>query len=310
MSEPEVSPSFHYRAAGLPMASEIELRSLFPAPFTDADDPVEVLLQSRPLHAASANRRDARWDFFDGNFWLDVAGVAEFLALGGKRLLIRPHDGASLDAIGLVVAGTATAALVHQRGDCVFHASAVAVGPGAALFMAPSGTGKSTLAMLLSHHGHALLADDLCRIAGSEEGVPRVYPDGRKSKLWPDAIARHDLRAQDEILADTGKFYVTAPTRVDEPRPVVAIYFLTRCDDPAAQPICELSAATGMGLLLQSAFRPRQVERFGLSRAYFDVTHRLATQTRLYRLTLAPGSAATRTLLSRLAEQWRGFGLL
>lgn len=67
--------------------------------------------------------------------------------------------------------------LIHgrhlQQWMGVFHASAVASEQGALIFVADSGSGKSTTAALMMAHGYRLLADDFLPLATDS---PEVYP--------------------------------------------------------------------------------------------------------------------------------------
>lgn len=57
------------------------------------------------------------------------------------------------------------------QGLEVFHASAVAIGDCAVLFMGPSGSGKTTLALGLMMAGAGFLADDVVALSGGAQAV-------------------------------------------------------------------------------------------------------------------------------------------
>ena len=60
----------------------------------------------------------------------------------------------------------------------VLHASAVAKNSSAIVFLAPSGGGKSTIAMNLSKLGYGMIADDSTIISRGTDGIVRCLPCG------------------------------------------------------------------------------------------------------------------------------------
>ena len=79
---------------------------------------------------------------------------------------------AALDLIGVVLPYA-----LHLSGAWCIHASAVLTATGAIAFVAPRGTGKSTLAMACMRAGCALVADDVV-VLRSAGGTVTVTPSG------------------------------------------------------------------------------------------------------------------------------------
>lgn len=306
------APATHlYRVSGLALASEIELPSLFPCAFPPDQTDIELRVSPTPLRPPGPDRVGTNWAVADDRFWLDVPGVGEFLAVAGRRLLIHPAAGASGSnrAISLVVAGTALAALLHQRNQCAFHASAVEVAGRAVLFMAPSGHGKSTMAARLTSRGFPLLADDLCRMDSSDPDAVRVHPDGRRIKLWRDAVDRLQLPSDGAVLPSVDKFYVPAGRRAEAAAPVGAVYLLRRASGTAEAQISPARPSTALGALLGNAFRPRQLARLGVGDIYLQTARALAEAGMAYDLVNPFDPEPSEATIHRLIEHWAAIGL-
>jgi hypothetical protein len=84
-------------------------------------------------------------------------------------------EGSGFDPLGEHrLATTVIPLLLAERGDLALHGAVVAAHGRGVLFCGPSGRGKSTLALLASQLGHAVL---------SEDGA--VIEPGKEGKVWP-----------------------------------------------------------------------------------------------------------------------------
>lgn len=133
------------------------------------------------------------------------------------------------------VLGRCLALLHHQRGALALHASALQFGDGAIALMAPSGTGKSSLAFALVRQGARLLTDDTLPIElGAESVVAR--PGVQSIRLREDAA--HVVGGPDRFTPEVwGKReYRDLPSTAlaDAPVALRAVYVLVPADP--AQP--------------------------------------------------------------------------
>jgi hypothetical protein len=114
-------------------------------------------------------------------------GVGRFLVRGGQEVIVDPSPDADERAVRLCLLGPILALILHQRGRLILHASAVAVGDKAIVFLGGQGWGKSTLAAALHVRGHKMLADDVTAIQ-MDSDCPKVLPGFPQFKLWPNAV--------------------------------------------------------------------------------------------------------------------------
>ena len=78
------------------------------------------------------------------------------------------------------------AAWLELQGIPCIHANAITLDNDAALIIAPSRTGKSTLTTHLTNHQFKLMTDDMAAIHPATDGTFTIYPSWPKVRLWPD----------------------------------------------------------------------------------------------------------------------------
>ncbi|MFT6989702.1 MAG: hypothetical protein ACJASL_001675 [Paraglaciecola sp.] len=78
------------------------------------------------------------------------------------------------------------AAWLELQGVPCIHANAITLDDNAALIIAPSRTGKSTLTTHLTGHQFKLMTDDMAAVHATGEGTFTIYPSWPKVRLWPD----------------------------------------------------------------------------------------------------------------------------
>lgn len=114
-------------------------------------------------------------------------GAGAFLVRDGCEIIVDPVPRADERVLRLSLLGPAMALILHQRGQFVLHASAIAIAGGALAFLGGNGSGKSTMAAALHTKGHDLLADDVTAMH-LDSGCPTVSPSFPQLKLWPDSV--------------------------------------------------------------------------------------------------------------------------
>ena len=111
-----------------------------------------------------------------------------FLVRQGQEIIIDPAKDADEMLVRTFLLGAAFGLLLHQQGQMVLHASAIALDEGAVLFIGDRGAGKSTTAALFQSHGYSLIADDVTVLDMSQPESVMVVPSFPQIKLWPESI--------------------------------------------------------------------------------------------------------------------------
>ncbi len=156
--------------------------------------------------------------------------VGTFLMENGRRMTVFPVPNVEERLLRLPILGAALAVLLYQRGKFVLHASAVAVGGEAVVFVGNKGHGKSTMAAMLCSRGHQLLADDTVVIDLNEGDRHLVLPGFPQFKLYPDSViatSDDDPEKLEEVASNLMKRSQRAENFCAETLPLRAIYVLS-----------------------------------------------------------------------------------
>lgn len=289
------------------IASCVELPGAAPA--DPAPDSPDVVLRFGPVpeHIPHATVRGPNWEVAPGEILLQVPGLARFLIKGGREVRLDPVPGRGPEDFAIFIMGSVVGALLHQRGLLVLHAGAAAVDGEAVLFCGPSASGKSVLVAALAAAGYPLVSDDLCLI-GDEGGRPTVIPDGRRLKLWGDAIGELSLAKSKRAAVRAGieKYWVDPPMRALESRlPLRAIYFLRPAWLPGTTAIKPLHVLDAMALLRANAYRRRLIRALGQEQCWLERCASIARLIAAWEFTSRLEYRALPESLSVLQQHWR-----
>ena len=150
----------------------------------------------------------------------------------GQGITVARGDGADAIAENLWLNGSVYAAMAAINGFLPFHASAVAWDGRAVAFTGPGGAGKSTLIAALGARGFPMFCDDTLVLDIGGEGAPMAMPGHKRLKLTPAALALTGAARQEEVGAQTGKFYAEPPGGDWQvPLPLGALIFLEEGPD-------------------------------------------------------------------------------
>lgn len=167
---------------------EIHLRSL-PQPHETLRDARETLVYQSRWQDEAGKPELQMWRLADsGLLRIDCSDGTQFWMDGDARHLWAVwRQGLTLEDAAAYLLGPILGILLRFRGVTCLHASAVAFGDFAAVFVGPPGSGKSTTAAAFAQRGHGVLSDDI--VALVERGnffcaVPS-YPH---ISLWPESV--------------------------------------------------------------------------------------------------------------------------
>ena len=181
--------------------------------------------------------------------WANVGTVV--LGAGGADMTVYPDPGSSGHRVSHLVLDHALPRLLWQRGRTVFHATSVAIEGKGVGFVAPAGTGKSTLAASFALAGHPLLSDDclvLDRVASGFEIVPSYCGN----RLLPDSA--RELAVDEALLAKRSgpKLAVRFDHHAAPRYPLAALVAIDRTEGPVL--LDAVAPADSFWLLGQRAF--------------------------------------------------------
>ncbi len=117
-----------------------------------------------------------------------------------QRITHRATHAVDRAAVALDLIGVLLPFALHQRGAWCVHASAIETRDGVVAFMAPRGTGKSTLAAACVQRGCALVADDVVVLRPDAHHGVTVTPTGLPLRLRADAARAIGASTEDDMV--------------------------------------------------------------------------------------------------------------
>jgi len=169
------------------------------------------------------------------------------------------------------------------NGFELLHASAVAVGDDIVAFVAPSGHGKSSIAVELARRGYGVFCDDVLAIGRCENGLlchpgPSVMSVPRSAGIEAclDGMAITTFAAEDEVWVELNR-------ATPAPAALRAVYVLDRAAESCS--VSRLEAPTVLDLLPHAISLPHDAER---ARGRFELFSALAGQIRMFHLAADP----------------------
>ena len=300
-----------YKIAGLSVESEVALPGVILATANGSAPEVTIAGGSVPMSLDDAGATGPTWQMSHDKFLLRIPDLVRFLFVGGREIRFEVENGTPTEDIVIFLLGTAFGILLHQRGQIVLHASAVAVGGAAVLFCGPSGAGKSTLAAALTSRGYPLVADDFCAITLPAEGAPMAQPDGRRLKLWAAAIKKLDLAESLEspIRNQIEKFYVKPAKTSPLPLRIGAVYFLRETKPPHGSGIERPNVVDAALMLKRNAYRPKLVHEMQQKEEYFRAAAVIAEFSCIHYLTRPLDFTAMQEVVAWLEDHWHSIDL-
>lgn len=180
-------------------------------------------------------------------------GVADIgVSHDGSRIVLRPHDELSAATRSHLVLDIAVPLRLAVLGRTVLHATAVELDATVVAFSAPSGTGKSTMALSWCAAGAALVADDCLELRRRGDGVLLAVPTYPGSRVRPDVAAV--LSGPRGADAGAGKRFVVPAAMATRPAPLAAVCLLATAAPDAAVTVRPLGALEAFEALRSQLF--------------------------------------------------------
>jgi hypothetical protein len=215
---------YFYTAYGLRVRSPLALPGL-----AGCDGQVDIEITFGKLHLPSCGTiKDGCVRASIDDALLYWRAVGAFLVCSGREIVVDVRSELDDRLVHLLLLGPVFAALLHQRGQLVLHASAVSIDGDMVAFLGPSGCGKSTIAAALYARGHAMVADDVFAADMTGEN-PTAHPGFPQVRLWPAASQRLHVE-QDRLRHPLTDKRACSATRgfSTEPLPVRCLYVLAK----------------------------------------------------------------------------------
>ena len=231
--------------------------------------------------------------------WIDGLGQC-VIGPEGDRIVLCPPRGRRRWHL-LIGQGLPIAAAL--QGLEVLHASAVRFGSGSVAFIAPSGTGKTSLALHLLAHGAEFLADDVVALEAEGDALMTLPGIGLAHAPWAEraALTRAGAEMAWSSQPDTKDYVVVGLP--EAPVPLRAAYFLERTPLVDATEIIPIDPPDPR-LLLAATF----VSHVPTARRLIiqlDVCSRIARTVALFRVRV-PVHGCASDLAERVARHLEG----
>lgn len=279
---------YQYQFYGYRMSSEFAL-SMLPSDGAGRGEP-EIRLR---LGAVAEHLDSAVWS----SPFLEIGQHGEAIAKLGDRLRFRISRGSEIvlqtdrcvdsSEVETHLMSLVAGLVLHQRQALPLHASAVSIDGAAVAFAGASGIGKSTLASAMALRGHPLIADDVCRIQFTVDGVPLVTPGPPRLRLWPD-MAQALGKAPETLLTARTHHPKRVLTDVDVQTSPLPLRMLIRLalDTQATEPRLErLTGPHSVMPMDDLVYRTRLARRMGRQVEIFKQVTALGAAIPVYRLT-------------------------
>jgi hypothetical protein len=275
--------SFTYTAYGLGVVSEIILPELIPG-----SERQDVIIRRAPidLPPPQPDQRGVCLFASPSEAILNWDNICAIRVKGGQEIIVNPAPGVEEHVLRLFILGAAFAALLHQCGFLILHASAVAVDGRVAIFLGRSGQGKSTLAAALNDLGHRLMTDDIVAVNFEAGDEPIVFAGFPQIKLWPEvAAALGEVPEQmPQLHPDLEKRALrTIPGFSQVSLPLSKAYVIEESQDPDPE-IEDIPPQEALVELVRHTYVARILGRTGTAAAHFKQCSQLVNQVAIRRL--------------------------
>ena len=276
------------------VAYGIRLTTVFPLDDLPlADGPTDVTIRSgrvtdSMVETVMAGERSfenpgAKFRFSPRGMYAKWDRVGKVLVRDGKEVIVEREPGVTLEDLSPFLTGPVLAAVLHQRGYFVLHASCVSINGAAALFVGPKGSGKSTIAALLKARGHLLVSDDIVPLSVGSETI-LIEPGFPRIKLYDDSIEAIGGDPTDYPTIHrfaSKRSFQTTDLWDGDPIPLRSIYLL---NESSEFHITELTGINAFIEIMKNAHLGRFLEETESQSTYFQSCREITKTVPVFRL--------------------------
>lgn len=285
--------SFYYRLFGLNIQMPFDCPLLQPA----AGKPdVHVTLGSVPEQTKPQKN----------HFLLTVTGVGKYWIKNGNAITIDVDAGVSEKEVRLFLLGSAMGSLLHQRSLLVLHGCAVEFEQGVVVFVAPSGTGKSTLASHFYRAGFNVFGDDQA-VVDVKQGL-LISPGLGQIKLWKNILDEQgwEKSGLDKVQNNFEKYIFPVDQKCLKTKKLIAVVELEVGDS------YQLNALTGsekLQVLVKHTYRNQYLSNMGLLQQHFCLCGEVANSVFLAKAIRPQRTESTAEFFSFILQQLKLQGI-
>lgn len=287
-----------YKAFGFNIVSEIPLSALETTIADESYVDVEVEIGDLSTLWSELSTPGNSFVFKDEFVLFQVPNIATYLIKDGKKIIVSPMKGVTLEKTCLFINGYCMAIVLLQREIFPLHGSAVVMNGKAYAIIGHSGAGKSTLTKALLNKGFYFLTDDVIPITlSSESNHAMVMPAFPEQKLWEDSLngfgmESSELRAiyqsgieQDQHNSEIRtKFAIPVSQFADKPVPLAGIFEIVKTEESADIGIYPMQRMEQFQSLINHTYLRSLIPFLGLMECHFKTTAGLLNRTEVYKI--------------------------
>jgi len=218
----------------------------------------------------------------ENSFYLDVPGIAKYLAENGKIVCIEKYPKAKNSEVELFLNGSVLGAILHQRQHFPLHASSFNFRDNPIIICGESCAGKCSITAALCLDGAEFLTDDITPLE-VHEGKFFITPISDSLKLWGDTVDTLEINKNElvRIRNDRNKFYWKKSSHPKKCEVKMIIHVETGPVQDVQ--IEEIMGTTKFELLLNQIYRKEYIKAMTVAKkTYFDYIVKLSKSILVY----------------------------